>query len=230
MGRRQGGGRTQPAGCLPWLEEHISTHQSTLNQGLLSAAQARLVWAPQCHLWPGGPQAVNLPEGLTLCAGPGRIFFTTPYLTSPHPHRGLQNWGSDLSLLCSCSSQLGQHGGAAVGKRSCSPGLAQRNASPPIGGAGEQDPERVDASPGQPSVPPGPTRCRVKVQGPKPQLSRISRAGAALAWPGKQDCLQGGKKKKPPAVFGSVARVRVRGRKGPTIQVPLPSTHLQATT
>lgn len=128
-----------------------------------------------------------------LYAGPGRIVFTTPDLTSPHPNRGLQNWGSDLSLLCSRSNHVGATWRAVIVKRSSSPGLARRNTSPPIGGASEQDPEQVDPGLGT-SVPPGPTRFRVKVQGPKPQFSRTRRAGVALAWPGKQDCLQGERK------------------------------------
>lgn len=62
-------------------------------------------------------------------------------------------------------------------------------------------------------------------------LSSAESAEQELPWPGQANRIVSKEKKKnPPAVFGSVARVRVRGRKGPTIQVPLPSTHLQATT
>lgn len=74
---------------------------------------------------------------------------------------------------------------------------------------------------------PRPNKIHRKFKGQSPQL-KISTMGVALAWPGKHRIVSKGKGK-PPAVFGSVARVRVRGREVPTIEVPLLSTHLQAT-
>lgn len=60
--------------------------------------------------------------------------------------------------------------------------------------------------------------------------SSAESAEQELPWPGRENGIVSKEEDDPPAVFGSVARVRVRGREGPTIQVPLPSTHLQATT
>lgn len=122
---------------------------------------------------------------------------------------------------------LGQHGGAVEGKEGFQswPGSEEHLTTPPIGGASEQDSQQAHPSLGHQC--PKAQEDSEKVKGQSLQL-KISTAGVALAWPGKHRIVSKGKGR-PPAVFGSVARVKVRGREGPTIQVPLPSTHLLAT-
>lgn len=92
------------------------------------------------------------------------------------------------------------------------PGSAEPLAPPPVRGAGDRDPEQAKPSPGHQCPKAQEDSYHIKFEDQSLQL-KINTMGVALDWPGKHRIVSIGKGK-PPAVFGSVARVRVRGREG----------------
>lgn len=82
------------------------------------------------------------------------------------------------------------------------------------------------------SVPQDPVRVEVQAgdsswERQEPPAQQTHRAGVALTSRQTQDCLEG--ERKVTSCLGSVARVGVGDREDPTIQLPLPFTHLQVT-
>lgn len=162
-----------------------------------------------------------------LCAGPGRIFFTTP-TCPPTPQMGLPKQAQALPCCAPVAAKMGQHGGAVVGKEGFQswPGSAEHLTPPPVrvlvsGTQSKPNPVQVISAP-------RPSKIRI-IESSRARASSSKSTQRELPWPGRANTgLSPWGKENHQLSLGQWQGSELGAGRGPTIQVPLSSTHLQA--